>query len=55
MTSIQKCSMSSEPFIIDETLNDGTQIHVYIKRIAINPVTDVVAIVTVILGLNKLS
>ena len=44
---------NSNPIIIDEDLKDGINVHVYMRRIAINPVTGVVAFVIVILGVNK--
>ena len=52
--TILKAVNTSEPFIVDEILPDGTQLHVYIKRIAVNPVTNVTGILTVILAANGL-
>ncbi len=50
--AIQKCKKTNKPFIIDENMMDGTNLHVYIRRIAINPVTNVIAFIDVILGAN---
>ncbi|MCR4735930.1 MAG: EAL domain-containing protein [Treponema sp.] len=50
--SIQKCISSHESAILDEKLKDGSNIHVYIRPVAENPVTKVNALVIVILG-NK--
>ena len=52
--TIQQSTKTNEPLIVDENLKDGTKIHVYIRRIAVNPVTNVTAIVTIILGINSI-
>ena len=48
--TIQKCKTSSAPCIFDEDLLGGARLHIFIKRIAVNPVTNVTAFLTVILG-----
>ena len=50
---IRQVQKSSKPLLIDEKLSDGTNIHVYIRRIAVNPVTKKTALLTVILGINE--
>ena len=50
--SIQKCISSHEPLLIDEKLKDGSNIHIYIRMIAENPVTKVIALVIAILGID---
>lgn len=50
--SIQKCISTHEPLIIDEKLKDGSNIHIYIRMIAENPVTKVIALVIAILGID---
>ncbi|MCR4743144.1 MAG: GGDEF domain-containing protein [Treponema sp.] len=50
--NIEKCIKSKEAILIDEKLNDGSDIHVYIRPVAENPVTKVNAIVIVILGIK---
>ena len=52
--TIRNCQSSATPIIIDEKLQDGTNIHVYMRRIAVNPVNNKIAIVTVILGISGL-
>ena len=51
MKSVCKCRVNSAPIIIEESLADGSKIHVYLRKIAENPVTHVTAVVTVILGI----
>lgn len=52
LETIEKCKNSSAPIIMDDYLASGTHVHVYIKRVAVNPITNVMGIVTVILGVN---
>ena len=51
--SVLKCRDTSAPVIFDEDLVDGTKLHVFLKRVAINPVTGVIAFLTVILGSQR--
>lgn len=51
--AIRKCRESAEPLIIDQRLANGEDIHVYIRRIAVNPVTKVAALVAVVLGFKE--
>ena len=55
LETIQKCKTTSAPFIFDEDLLGGARLHVFIKRIAINPVTKVTAFITVILGTSTIN
>ena len=50
MDAIQKCKESLSPIIIDESLIDGTLHHLYLRKIASNPIKKVTAIIVVILG-----
>ena len=54
LQTIRHCQKDTTPVIIDEILPDGTKIHVYVRRIAENPITHVTAIVSVILGISGL-
>ena len=53
LKTIEIIKESSNPIIIDEDIKDGINVHIYMRRIAINPVTGVVAFVIIILGVNK--
>ncbi len=53
LSAVRKCRNVPAPVIIDEPLSSGLKIHVYIRRIAVNPVTGVVAIVVVVIGITK--
>ncbi|MCR5724646.1 MAG: EAL domain-containing protein [Treponema sp.] len=47
---VSQCKNSPSAEIFDETLSDGTIFHIYLRRIAVNPVTKVTAFVVVVLG-----
>lgn len=53
-SAIKKCRESDSPAILHEKLIDGTKMHVYIRKIAINPISSVTAIVAVILGVSEI-
>ena len=48
--AIKQCAIDGRRVILDERTDDGAVIHFLIRRIAINPVTGVVAFAIVILG-----
>lgn len=50
---IQQSKADSKPVIIDETLIDGTRFHIFLRRIAVNPVTAVTALILVVLGVTE--
>ncbi|MCR4822527.1 MAG: EAL domain-containing protein [Treponema sp.] len=52
MKTILQCENNSKPLIIEEILSDGARLSIYIRRLAVNPVTGVKAFVTVFLGVN---
>ncbi len=45
-----KCRKCCRPIIVDEVASDGTKMHIYFRRIAVNPVTKVAGFVMVILS-----
>ncbi len=53
LSAVRKCRNVPAPVIIDEPLSSGLKIHAYIRRIAVNPITGVVAIVVVVIGITK--
>ena len=50
MNAIMECKESGKTKVIDEKLNDGTNLHALIRRVAVNAVTGVAAFVVVILS-----
>ena len=50
---IRRCSESPKPLVIDQNIN-GKNIHVFIKRVSVNPVTKVAALVAVLLDVASL-
>lgn len=52
-SAVTKCLDDSRSVIIDEKLTDGTVFHMYFRRLAINPVTAVTAVILVILGIGE--
>jgi diguanylate cyclase (GGDEF)-like protein len=51
--AIAACKKQKEPLIIDEKFTDGCTVHLYLRQIAKNPITNVTAIVLVVLGIDK--
>ena len=51
---IRKCCESPEPVIIDQDLSDGSNAHIFIRRVSVNPVTKVVALAAVILAVSDI-
>ncbi|WP_022778114.1 sensor domain-containing diguanylate cyclase [Butyrivibrio sp. AE3009] len=51
--AIIQCGKDGRRIIIDERGIDGTILHIFIRRVAINPVTGVRAIAIAILGINE--
>ena len=51
--AIVQCGKDGKRVIIDERSIDGTIMHVFIRRVAINPVTGVRALAVAILGINE--
>mgnify|MGYP002624565371 CR=1 FL=1 len=54
MEAVRICQNSRSPRIVEEELADGIKVHVYVRRVAVNPVTKVTALVAVILGMTGL-
>ncbi|MCR5286307.1 MAG: GGDEF and EAL domain-containing protein [Treponema sp.] len=51
--AIAACKKKEDPLIIDEKFTDGCTVHLYLRQIAKNPITNVTAIVLVVLGIDK--
>ena len=51
---IRKCSESSEPVIVDQELSDGSNAHIFIRRVSVNPVTKVVALAAIIFSVSDI-
>lgn len=51
--ALVQCGKDGKRVIMDERSVDGTIIHILIRRVAINPVTDVRALAVAILGINE--
>ena len=51
MNSLKQCAEDGRWVVMDERLNEKTTVHTFIRRVAVNPVTGIVACATVILGL----
>lgn len=51
--AVQKCKQSAAPLIIDYHLESGENVHIYLRRISVNPVTKVAALVAVVLGFEE--
>ncbi len=50
LTALSGCKDSFSPIIIDESLTDGTVLHLYMRKIAYNSIKNVTAVIVVILG-----
>jgi len=50
---LKHCLKSEQRVLFDEKLTDGTVFHVYLRRIAVNPVTAVAAFVLVVLNITE--
>ena len=50
--SLRQCALDGHRVVMDERTPDGKTMHVFIRRVAINPVTGVVALAVVILGVS---
>ncbi len=53
MNSIRKCGIEGKQYIIDDRMIDGKTVHIFMRRLAVNPVTKVAAVVFVILSLSE--
>ena len=53
--AMRKCADTGSDTVFDEELKNGMLIHMYLKRVAVNPVTGVSAIAVVILATNMKS
>lgn len=51
--AVASCKKKEDPLIIDEKFTDGCTVHLYLRQIAKNPITNVTAIVLVVLGIDK--
>ena len=51
--AVAACKKKEAPLIIDEKFTDGYTVHLYLRQIAKNPITNVTAIVLVVLGIDK--
>ncbi|MBR4706971.1 MAG: GGDEF domain-containing protein [Pseudobutyrivibrio sp.] len=49
--TIRKCVTNPKPFIIDDRLPNGKTVHLYLRRIAVNPVTKEAAVAFVVLSI----
>ena len=53
--AMEKAKETDRPIIINESLHNGTKFHVYIRKIAVNNITNVTAFVVVVLGISETS
>ncbi len=53
--TIRQCAIDGKQKIIDDRLKDGRNVQLFIKRIAVNPVTGASAVAIVILSVSELS
>ncbi len=51
--ALRQCAKDGKRAVIDERTLDGGMMHVFIRRVAVNPVTGVVALVVVLLGIDS--
>ena len=51
--AIEQCAKDGRRIVIDDQLADGTALHAFVRRIAVNPVTGVVACAVVVLGITE--
>lgn len=51
--AVAECKEKEEPLIIDEKFTDGCTVHLYLRQIAKNPITNVTGIVLVVLGIVR--
>ena len=51
--AVAACKEKEEPLIIDEKFTDGCTVHLYLRQIAKNPITNVTGIVLVVLGIVR--
>lgn len=51
MNMISHCCQNGNRAFIDEKLNDGTTVHLFIRRIAVNPVTKAAAVAVAVLAI----
>ncbi|WP_294430025.1 EAL domain-containing protein [uncultured Treponema sp.] len=52
LEAIRNCMKNNDSIVIEERLKAGIKFHVYIRRIAVNPVTSVSAFVVVVLSVS---
>ena len=48
--AMKKCGEHGENLIVDEIFDDGTAVHSYLKRVAVNPVTGVAAVAIAVMA-----
>ncbi|MBE5827730.1 MAG: EAL domain-containing protein [Butyrivibrio sp.] len=51
--SMKQCAADGKRALLDERLPDGSIMHVFIRRVAVNPVTKVTALAVIILGITR--
>ena len=55
MKSVLQCSRDGNRAIIDEKMSDGSTVHSFVRRIAVNPVTQTAAIAVAVLAITEQS
>ena len=50
LEALRKCGEEGNNLVIDEVLDDGTAVHSYLKRVAVNPVSGVSAVALAVLA-----
>lgn len=53
--AIDQCNRDGGRLIFDEELMDGSNVHVFVRKLAVNPITGVAAFVIVVLSITELS
>ena len=53
ISSLRQCAYGSGKAFINERSSDGSSVHSFMRRLSVNPVTNVVAVAVVILGVIK--
>ncbi|ETP73274.1 diguanylate cyclase (GGDEF) domain-containing protein [Lachnospiraceae bacterium JC7] len=55
LNALTRCDVDGKHVFLDEAMDDGLTIHLFIRRIATNPVTGVAAYVVAVLGTSEVS
>ncbi len=53
VNAVRKCATDGEQTLMDMRLKNGKKIHLLLRRVAINPVTDARSVVVVVLGMTE--